>query len=93
LFPAIWENEKYRHEWKEGIIEKLPKKGNIKHCNKRRGITILSVFSKIILLITLKRIKSRIESKLNRHQAGFRAGHSCIMLISTFRIILEQYSE
>jgi hypothetical protein len=55
LFQAIWENEKYPDEWKEGVIAKFPKMGNLKHCNRWRGIRILSVFSKKLALIILER--------------------------------------
>jgi len=93
LFQKIWEEEVYPSEWKEGVIVKIPKKGNLSNCNNWRGLTLLSVFSKIMARIILERIKGRINSTLKRHQAGFRCGQSCVDHINTLRIILEQSTE
>lgn len=93
LFQAIWEHETYPSEWKDGIIVKVPKKGSLKHCNNWRGITLLSVFTKLMARIILERIKARIEATLGRHQAGFRSRHSCVDHINTLRIIIEQSAE
>jgi len=93
LFQKIWEEEMYPSEWKEGVIVKIPKKGNLSNCNNWRGLTLLSVFSKIMARIILERIKERINSTLKRHQAGFRCGQSCVDHINTLRIILEQSTE
>ncbi|XP_055910819.1 uncharacterized protein LOC129945187 [Eupeodes corollae] len=43
--------------------------------------------------IILERIKSKIESTLKRHQAGFHSARSCVDHVNTLRIILEQSSE
>ena len=33
LFSKIWEKEEVLAQWKEGIIIKLPKKGDIRDCS------------------------------------------------------------
>jgi len=93
FFQKIWEEEMYPREWKEGIIVKSPKKGNLFNCNNWRGLTKLSVFSKIMARIILERIRWRINSTLKRHQAGFRCSQSCVDHINTLRIIHEQSTE
>ena len=93
LFQKVWEEEVYPTEWKEGVIVKIPKKGNLTNCNNWRGLTLLSMSSKIMARIILERIKDRINSTLKRHQAGFRSGRSCTDHINTLRIILEQSTE
>jgi hypothetical protein len=92
LFQKIWVEETFPTEWKEGVICKIPKKGNLLNCNNWRGLTLLSVFSKIMARIILNRIGERIDSTLKRHQVGFRSGGSCVDHINTLRIILEQYT-
>jgi hypothetical protein len=34
LFHDIWQQEKFPKEWKEGIIIKVPKKGDLSQCKK-----------------------------------------------------------
>nr|KAG5702213.1 hypothetical protein BaRGS_033925 [Batillaria attramentaria] len=38
LFSKIWEKEEVPAQWKEGIVIKLPKKGDLRHCSNYRGI-------------------------------------------------------
>ena len=42
LFTKIWEKEEVPAQWKEGIIIKLPKKGDLRDCSNYRGIMLLS---------------------------------------------------
>lgn len=93
IFVEIWENEKIPKEWKKGLLVKLPKKGDLTECRNWRGITLLPIPSKILTRIILNRIKDPIDNKLRREQAGFRKNCSCVDLINTLRIILEQSTE
>jgi len=40
LFQVIWQKEKFPKEWKEGIIIKIPKKGDLSQCRNWRGVTL-----------------------------------------------------
>uniref|UniRef100_A0A8D9ADY8 Craniofacial development protein 2 n=1 Tax=Cacopsylla melanoneura TaxID=428564 RepID=A0A8D9ADY8_9HEMI len=93
IFCEIWENEQIPKEWKKGLLVKLPKKGDLTECRNWRGITLLPIPSKILTRVILNRIKDTIDSKLRREQAGFRKNCSCVDLINTLRIILEQSME
>ncbi|XP_070493805.1 uncharacterized protein [Chironomus tepperi] len=93
LFDEIWSLEKYPEEWKEGLIVKLPKKGDLSSCSNWRGITLLSVISKVFMSVILQRLMDPIETRLRKEQAGFRPYRSCIDQISTLRIIVEQSIE
>ena len=42
-FEKIWEEEEIPSEWKEGLLIKIPKKGDLGLCSNYRGITLLSV--------------------------------------------------
>ena len=58
--------------------------------NNWRGFTLLSIPSKILTRTILNRIRNTAEQHLRKDQAGFRKHRSCVDLINTFRIILEQ---
>ena len=93
LFNKVWEEEKVPEQWRNGIIVKIPKKGDLSDCNNWRGITLLSVVSKVFTKIMLSRIRDAVDSKLREEQAGFRPGRSCTDQIFVLRIILEEYME
>jgi hypothetical protein len=59
------------NEWKKGILIKLTKKGDLSNCNNWRGITLLSLPSKISSRKILNRTKGHIHNKLRRQQMGF----------------------
>ena len=96
LLPLVrksWESETFPREWKKGMIVKIPKKGTRFECDNWRGICVLPTVAKVIAKIILERIKEHLESLIDREQAGFRTGSSCIDPINTSRIILEQCAE
>jgi hypothetical protein len=93
LLQKIWKEEKIPEEWEEGLIIKIPKKGDLANCNNWRGITLLRTSSKILTRVILNRIQDTVEQHLRKEQAGFRKHRSCVDLINTLRIILEQSVE
>jgi len=88
----VWRDEKTPRRWRKGLIVKLPKKGNLKKCKNWRGITLLSVVSKVLGRIVIDRIRTGVESKL-RIQAGFRPGRRTTEQIFKLRNIIEQSIE
>ncbi len=93
LLSEIWERECFPNDLLQGIIVKLPKKGNLSDCNYWRGINIMLVKMKILMRLILDRMVKLIDKKLRPEQAGFREGRSCTDQINTFRIIIEQSVE
>ncbi|KAL0188422.1 hypothetical protein M9458_015521, partial [Cirrhinus mrigala] len=93
LFSKIWEEERVPAEWKEGILIKLPKKGDLSSCNNYRGIMMLSVPGKVLNRVLLERMKEAVDAKLRDQQAGFHRYRSCIDQIASLRIIVEQSLE
>ena len=93
LFQDIWQKETFPKESKEGIIIKVPKKGDLSQCRNWRGVTLLAVISKIFNKIILEQIKNSLEMGLRKEQAGFRHNRSCIDQINTLRVIIEQSIE
>ena len=93
LFSKIWEKEEVPAQWKEGIIIKLPKKGDLRGCSNYRGIMLLSTPGKVLNRILLERMKEAVDLKLRDQQAGFRRNRSCADQIVSLRIIVEQSLE
>lgn len=93
LLKKIWEGETIPEEWNQGVLIKLPKKGDLTDCNNWRGITLLPTCSKILSKIILNRIRRPVEEVLREEQAGFRESRSTTDHINTLRIIIEQFVE
>ena len=93
LFHAIWREETIPEDWCKGVITKLPKKGDLSNCDNWRGITLLSIASKVFCKILLFRIEDQIDLLLREEQAGFRKSRGCIDQIFALRDIIEQASE
>ena len=93
LLNLIWATEKIPTEWSKGLLVKLPKYGELSQCGKWRGITLLSIPSKVLSKIILERMKDTIDNVLRDEQAGFRKERSCDDQIATLRIIVEQSIE
>ncbi|CAG4943626.1 unnamed protein product [Colias eurytheme] len=93
LIQKIWSSETLPNDWNKGLLVTVPKKGDLSNCNNWRGITLLSIPSKILCKIILNRLSKAIEPLIRREQAGFQPNRSCTDQINTLRIILEQASE
>lgn len=93
LLSKIWEKEEVPAQWREGIVIKLPKKGDLRDCNNYRGIMLLSVPGKVLNRIILERVREAVDPKLRDQQAGFRRNRSCADQIASLRIIVEQSIE
>ena len=72
LFSKIWEKEEVPAQWKEGIIIKLPKKGDLRDCSNYRGIMLLSTPGKALNRILLERMKEAVapSSETSRQASG-----------------------
>jgi len=64
LLEKIWKEEKISEDWEEGLIIKILKKGDLSYCNNWRGVTLLSIPSKILAIIILNRIQNTVEQHL-----------------------------
>ena len=87
LFTAVWNQEVVPSEWSKGLIVKIPKKGGRSVCDNYRGITLLSVPSKVFSRVLILRIQDGVESQLREEQAGFRKGRSTTEQLFTLRNI------
>ena len=90
IFEGMWKTEETPGDWKMGADRLLPKKGDLSLCKNWRGITLLSITSKVFSRVILDRISESLNPLLRKEQAGFRKGKSCGDHIFTLRQILEQ---
>ena len=90
LCNNIWQKEKTPKDWRTGNIVTLPKKGDLSDCSNWRGITLLSLPSKVLCHVILSRIKDKIDEILRDEQSGFRKGRSCTDAIFALRSIIEK---
>ena len=89
----IMDTKEVPTDLRNGIIVKLPKKGDLTDLNNWRGLTLLSVPGKVFVLILLNRLKNAIDDKMREEQAGFRPGRSCTDQIFALRRIVEKTIE
>jgi len=61
---AIWKTGEWPEEWTFSTFIPLPKKGDLKQCENYRTIALVSHASKMLLRITLERIRAKTEQKL-----------------------------
>lgn len=93
LFRKIWDDEVIPTEWREGLIVKLPKKGDLTKCGNWRGLTLMSIPAKILGRTIIRRLREAVDLKLRIEQAGFRKGRGTIEQIFILRNIIEQSIE
>lgn len=73
LFRNFWEKKTIPADWDEGLIVKIPKKGNHQNGDNWQGITLLSIPSKVFCRILIGRIDSAVDQTLkDRHDSGER---------------------
>jgi Reverse transcriptase (RNA-dependent DNA polymerase)/Domain of unknown function (DUF6451) len=93
LLSEIWNTEYIPTAMKEGMIVKIPKKGDLTNCANWRGITLQNTVNKVLCSIISKRIQDSLDSVLRPEQAGFRPNRSCTDQTNTLRLIIEQSVE
>ncbi|VDO71852.1 unnamed protein product, partial [Schistosoma curassoni] len=93
LFNKIWDEEQVQTDWKEGLLIKILKKGDLSKCDNYRGITLLSIPGNVSTMVLLNRMKDCVDTQLRDQQAGFRKDRSCTDQIATLRIIVGQSLE
>ena len=57
---TVWTSEKIPEDWKIGTIITLPKKGDLSNRSKLKGITLLSLPSKVLCIVIFSRLKEHI---------------------------------
>ena len=94
LCRRIWTEERVPPEWKEGVILSFYKnKGDRRSPSSYRPITLLSVPSKVVTLVLLRRILPLLHRKRRPQQAGFTPGRSTTDCILALTVLAQQRRE
>ena len=90
-YDLIWTTGEVPANWKKAVIVPMHKKGNQMICSNYRGISSLSIPSKVYTRILDGMVRDRTESKVMM-QGGFRWG-SCIDQVFMIRQLSEKVLE
>ena len=92
LFNQIMIDEEIPEEWEVGLIVPIFKnEGERDVIDNYRGITILSIVSKLFEKVIMSRLTEWSNSKgvIEEEQGGFRAGRGCVELIWLLREVID----
>jgi hypothetical protein len=83
LLMLVWQEEKVPAEWQKGQVVPIFKGGDASDLGDYRGITLLSVVSKVFESIINRRLCSFLEKAggLSDEQGGFRSGRGTMDLV------------
>lgn len=76
LFKKICKEEQVRTHWKEGYRINIPEKGDLRKCEKCRGIILLSVLGKVSNKMLLNWMKDLVDDQIRDQQNGSRKDRS-----------------
>merc|ERR1711888_84885 len=93
LCRKIWESSEWPTDWKLQEFVMLYKSGNRKDCGNYRTIALISHTSKILLIIILNRLKSKVEQELSDCQAGYRTNRGTTDMLFVLQIIIEKIKD
>ena len=79
-------------QWTTSIIVPLPKKGDHSLMTNNRGISLLSITTKMYKIL-LNRILDHVNPILRSNQAGFCSGRSCAQQIHILKRIIEGFQD
>ena len=89
LLQSVWNDEVIPNDWSASTVVPIFKKGARTQCENHRGISLISVASKVLASIILRRLLAHREKQTRENQCGFRPGRGCIDHIFTLRQLLE----
>lgn len=91
-FNKIYDISSFPSNWCKSIIIPLFKKGDDRNPDNYRGISLLSIISKVFTAVLNKRLYAwaEKEEKISKEQAGFRKGYSTIDHIFTLVSIIKK---
>ena len=78
ILRKVWHEEQIVDEWRTSTIVPLFKKGEADVCDNYRGISLISIPSKVLAKILYRRIELVVEPQLHEAQCGFRRGRGCV---------------
>ena len=88
LVPKNLDDTKVPTDWKHNTFIKLFKKGDKTLPGNWRGNSLLSIPSKLLVLLILHRIQSLLNKYLREEQHVLRPGRSCTDLVFTLWVLI-----
>lgn len=89
IINSVFEQQNPPDQWRQSVINPIPKKGNLSLMTNYRGISLMSVAAKLYNRMILLRIRPFVDPHLRDNQAGFRPDRSCIDQTHIIRRIIE----
>ena len=93
LIQQVWEEGRVVGEWQDAVVVPVPKKGDLRHCDNWRGISLLEVVGKIMARIMKERLEVIAGKVLPESQCGFRKERGCVDMIFVARQLIEKARE
>jgi hypothetical protein len=94
LIIQIWKEGEVPQAWKDASIVTIFKKGDRTECGNYRGISLLSIASKIFARVLLNRLTTHVTPNVvPESQCGFRSNRSTVDMIFCLRQLQEKCIE
>ncbi len=93
LCEKIFVDKQSPEDWSKAIIVPIYKSKDKQECGNYRGISLLSIPSKVYTKILQQRLKKYVEKSVSEEQAGFRKGRGTIDQLFVIRQLAEKYWE
>ena len=89
IMNMIFEKGEVPNYFRKTLIKPLYKKGDKSECRNYRGISLVSVGSKLLSNMILFRLRHSVDKVLREEQCGFRKGRGCVDHVFTLRLIIQ----
>ena len=93
LCCRIWQKKEWPLDWCRAVFVPLPKKGNLKEFTNHRTISLICHASKVLLKITIQRMRMKSQQEIADEQAGCRGGRGTRDQIVNIRNVIEKCRE
>ena len=89
ILRTVWDREQIPRESNHSTVIPVYKNSARNLCENHKGISLVTVASKVLSGLILRRLTNFREGQIRENQAGFRPGRGCIDHIFALRQILE----
>ena len=74
----IFEREEVPNDFRKTLTKPLYKEGDKSECRSYRGISLVSVGSKLLINMILFRLRDAVDKVIKEEQYSFRKGRGCV---------------
>ena len=90
IMSMIFEKGEVPNDFRKTLTKPLYKEGDKSECRNYRGISMVSLCSKLRSNMILLRLRDAVDKVLREEQCGFRKGRGCVDQVFTLRLIIEK---